>query len=349
MDPVTLPLGDTLVPIVVFYTNEEGHKDWLFVDAVSHGENYEGAECARQLISTLQNDLGVQGPQRHVPGLSVRWWDTLNCLAADGALVGLTGVAVDQEVCEQVNLTPRVSRLGHHDLFHLFDLAGHAALSELAPVRGSAAAPESEDSDSSVDTSDSESKSSDASGSNVGGGQQGRRVFRRMHEWQKMLRKLRRCFKWGQGRIFWFQAFREAGFKKPAALLCPLSSRKIVYSGKYLRQSLDHLSVRFLAMRKQHASLAARAQKASMPHVAPAAKARPLPAGPGVDVDPDMCLLGLLTNAPSQSAASGAQRAKRVKTQQSTRYRAKMETIEKIQRSCAPAGMCSMCWQLQRD
>jgi hypothetical protein len=113
-------------------------------------------------------------------------------------------------------------------------------------------------------------------------------------------------------------------------------AQDIAYSGKYLRQSLDHLSVRFLAMRKQHASLAARAQKASMPHVAPAAKARPLPAGPGVDVDPDMCLLGLLTNAPSQSAASGAQRAKRVKTQQSTRYRAKMETIEKN-----PKVMCS--------
>ncbi|CAE8656028.1 unnamed protein product [Polarella glacialis] len=210
------------------------------------------------------------------------------------------------------------------------DLAGHAALNELAPVRGSSAAPESEDSDSNVDTSDSESESSDASGSNVGGWQQGRRVFRRMREWQKMLRKLRRCFKWGQGRICWFQAFREAGFKKPAALLCQLSSRKIVYSGKYLRQGLDHLYVRFLAMRKQHASLAARAQKASMPqNVAPAAKARPFSAGPGVDVDLDMCLLGLLTNAPSQSAASGAQRAKRVKTQQSTRYRAKMETIEK--------------------
>ncbi len=171
-------------------------------------------------MDVINSHLNADHVDPNMSGL--RLWDLFVSLAADGAMVGRTGCHVDEHVSRLVNLP---GRNGHHDLFHLYDLCG-------ARVSRSRAQAEQK---SSFSSSSSSSDSSSSSGEDEADD-----PFCSLRRWQKLLKRLRRLFACGQGRVVLNRAFADMGYKRTAGIACPSATRKIVYAAGYLRQSLRH-------------------------------------------------------------------------------------------------------------
>ena len=307
IDGITLPSGDTVLVICIFFTSENGALDWIFVAAPSHGTNYEGYETALIVKRTL-DDFGMAAPQGHVSGAAWSYWDSMLDVAADGALVGHTGVHVDYHLLKLLEWPTRgiATRARHLDWFHGYDTVGGATIR--MPAGG-------KDGDCQNDDSDDITYK-----------------FAIYHEWKGLLKQFGEMFARGQGRLAWVSTTRRLGYKRTPSIRLPLTARKIVYEGKTLGQSLAQHNLRLHALVDYHATIAERKrlseQAAARLSEQSAADAR-APALSGASYVAHGAALNSLAASPSDLAPS-EQSKKRQRTQTAERMAKKMAEIERL-------------------
>ena len=122
-----------------------------------------------------------------------RLWDTWVALAADGAMVGRTGISVDVHAAMQLGIP---GRNGHHEWFHLFDLSAKPLSRYGASAKKGADRPSRPETESSSE--DSSSSSSDGTGGAQSRTEGASGSGDRLAAWQRLQRQLRRLFRYGQ-------------------------------------------------------------------------------------------------------------------------------------------------------
>jgi hypothetical protein len=144
-------------------------------------------------------------------------------------------VAFDQHLSRLVAGKTRAAlpRLGHHDYFHLFDLAANKAVNAGQALAARNAEEEAEQ----ATDADSDGSSAEEGAGGVEGP-----CFEWLREWLSNLKRCRKLFRQGQARAVFNLAYREFGFARFPTVEAPGKTRKIVYAARLVIQ-VEELSL----------------------------------------------------------------------------------------------------------
>ena len=255
-------------------------------DSNARCDSRTGLRCAHYVPASSRDPLKVHEAESR----SVHRGMFLTCMVSDRAYSGFTGTRLDEWLCEKLGvrgILGRARRVGMADLFHCFDgcakkvwegnkkerkkraekkKAEKKALQEKRQCEQDAGQ-EEEDEEAQKEEAQKEETQLEhdekAEGSCTSGDEEELSPddpdALPLVAWDRICRRLRVLLCRGQGKFHLDNAYARCGIHGRPKIIIPGTTRMIVYSSKYLKQSFAHWAVRYEALCAMASALEAHA------------------------------------------------------------------------------------------